>query len=187
MPEGIMMQGKPESAGPAASGTDAAAQVQVLIDRAAIHDLHMRYFNGADCARRDVVRDCFTPDVVAQYEGRPSVRGVDALVAQIALFDSLASGVCRISTHFTGNVQYKRLDAGAAETEINAFAFLVQSDEDVVSMRSLRYLDSLRRVEGQWRISARLHTLDWACNVPATTARMFAQKLTDLRHLSPPS
>jgi hypothetical protein len=35
-------------------------------------------------------------------------------------------------------------------------------------MRSLRYLDRLRRTQDGWRISDRIHTLDWSCQVPAT-------------------
>jgi hypothetical protein len=37
-------------------------------------------------------------------------------------------------------------------------------------MRSLRYLDRLRRTTEGWRISDRAHTLDWSCEVPATFA-----------------
>lgn len=163
----------------------ASRQLQVLLDRAEIHDLHMRYFNGADCGDRDVVRGCFTQDVLAQYEGRSPVRGVDALIEQIALFDTLESGACRISTHFTGNFQYKKVGVETSETEINAFAFLLSSDGSSVAMRSLRYLDELRRIDGQWRIAKRLHTLDWACDVPAAFARAFVHKLTGLQNLMP--
>ncbi len=49
---------------------------------------------------------------------------------------------------------------------------------DQVAMRSLRYLDRLRRVEGGWRISERLHTLDWSCQLPATCAVTMAQRIT---------
>lgn len=157
-----------------------ARHLQTLLDRAAIHDLHMRYFNGADCGDRDVVRGCFSEDVSAQYEGRPPVQGVEALLAQIALFEALASGACKISTHFTGNVQYRRLDAEVAHTEINAFAFLVSSDGRMVAMRSLRYLDELHRMEGQWKIAKRLHTLDWASEVPVSFARDFVDKVSDV-------
>jgi len=152
--------------------------IQGLLDRAAIYDTHMRYFNAADCADRAGVRSCFTDDVTAQYEGRPPVRGLDALIEQIALFRNLEDGTCRISTHFVGNVQFKSMTRHTAQTELNAFAFLADRDGAAVAMRSLRYLDQLRRVEDVWKISARLHTLDWSSQVPASFVRAFAAKVT---------
>ncbi|MDR6858777.1 nuclear transport factor 2 family protein [Variovorax guangxiensis] len=154
-----------------------ATESEDLHDRAAIHDVLMRYFNAADRGQKDVVRSCFTDDVWAQYEGRPAVRGVDALIAQIALFDNLATGACRTSTHFAGNLVFKELARDHAETENNVFAFLVNAQGTTVAARSLRYLDRLRRVQGQWKIFARLHTLDWSCEMPCALARAFAQKV----------
>ena len=117
--------------------------------------------------------------------------GLDALMAQIPLFDNLASGRCTICTHFMGNLRFVSLDAAAAETETHVFAFLVVPDGDatadggrVVNMRSLRYLDRWRRAPGasgmEWKIAARRHTLDWYAAVPAAFARTFAERLRGL-------
>jgi hypothetical protein len=154
------------------------AGTQRLLDRADIEDVLMLYFNAVDRGDKVTARRCFTEDVIAQYEGRPEVRGVDKLLDQIALFENLASGACRVSTHFAGNLQFKEIAGDHAEIEVNAFAFLVNQDGKSVAMRSLRYLDRLRRVDAQWKISERLHTLDWSCDVPCTFARPIAQKLT---------
>lgn len=154
--------------------------LQALLDRAQIQDVLMRYFHGIDSGDRGLVRSCFTEDVAAHYEGRTPVRGVEALIAQIVLFDNLASGACRISTHFAGNLQFKEITGDHAETETNGFAFLVNADGSSVAMRSLRHLDRWRREKGEWKIAARLHTLDWSCDVPCTFARVFAQKLNKL-------
>jgi hypothetical protein len=153
------------------------AKLQNLIDRAAIQDVLMRYFHAADSGDKDAVRSCFTSDVVATYEGRTPVTGVDALIAQIALFDNLASGACKVSTHFAGNLQFKEIAGDRAETVTNAFAFLVSREGDTVAVRSLRYLDRLRCEGGDWKIAERLHTLDWSCNLPCAFARAFQEKL----------
>ena len=150
--------------------------MQALLDRAAIHDLHMRYFHACDSGDRALVRGCFTEDVAAHFEGREPVRGVDALIAQMAIFDNLHSGACRIATHFAGNLQFCEIAADDAQTVMNVFAFLVKPDGTSVAMRSLRYLDRLRRRQGEWKVASRFHTLDWSCDVPCTFARMFAQK-----------
>ena len=47
-------------------------------------------------------------------------------------------------------------------------------------MRSLRYLDRLRKVDkatGEWRISERRHTLDWATEVTTNFAATLAQRM----------
>jgi hypothetical protein len=129
-------------------------------------------------ATGEMVRSCFTTDVRALYDKRPAVQGLDALMAQIPSFEKQASGAWTISTHFMGNLVFKQLTATVAETETNAFAFLVLpgTAAGTVSMRSLRYLDRLVSVEGQWKIAARVHTLDWSCEVPATFALTMAQR-----------
>ena len=156
----------------------ANATVQALLDRAEIHDVLMRYFHGVDSGDREIVRSCFTEDVAAHYDRREPVKGVDALIAQIVLFDNLSSGACKVSTHFSGNLQFRQIAGDRAETETNVFAFLVARDGGSVAMRSLRHIDRLRRQDGKWKIYARLHTLDWSCDVPCTFARSFGQKLT---------
>ena len=157
--------------------------IQYLLDRAAIHDLHVRYFQAIDLSSQPQVRTCFTPDVIAHYHGRASVRGIDALIASIPAWPKQASGEWKISTHFMGNLNYKMIDGDVAETEVNAFAFLVLTTPapDHVAMRSLRYLDRLVRLDGNWRISERMHTLDWSCDVPAT----FAVKLAERKGVRP--
>ncbi|MFZ4286360.1 nuclear transport factor 2 family protein [Variovorax sp. HJSM1_2] len=159
-------------------GATIPPEIQALIDRAAIQDVLMLYFSAADAGDRLAVRQCFTEDVRAQYESRPEVRGVDALLEQIVLLGNLASGVCRVSTHFAGNLRFKELRREWAETELNAFACLVDQSGTTVAIRSLRYLDRLRKEDGEWKVAARLHTLDWAMAVPCTFARPFAEKLT---------
>lgn len=157
------------------------AEIRKLMDRTAIHDVVMRYFHGADRADKALVRSCFAEDVQAHYHERAPVRGADALIAQIALFDNLASGACKIATHFVGNLRFSQLDGDHAETETHAFAFLINpahgSGSDQVAMRSLRYLDRWVRAAGQWKIATRVHTLDWSCEMPASFAKSLAQRV----------
>ena len=126
-----------------------------------------------------MVRSCFTADVTAQLDQRPLVSGLDAMIAQIHAFDSLASGAWRICTHFMGNLQFKQLTSDSAETETNAIASVVITEEsgDKVHMRSLRYLDRFVRADDVWKIGVRVHSLDWRCEVPSSFAATFAQRL----------
>jgi hypothetical protein len=166
----------------------ATEALQRLLARSDIHDVVARYFHGVDIGDREMVRSCFTADVSALYDKRPAVQGLDALMAQIPSFEKQASGAWTVSTHFMGNLVFKQLAAAEAETQTNAFAFLVLpgTAAGTVSMRSLRYLDRLVSVEGQWKIAARVHTLDWSCEMPATFAVTMAERQGSIpSHLLP--
>lgn len=154
------------------------SNIQYLLDRAAIHDVLIRYFLGIDLGDREQVRNCFTDDIMGFYHARPSVDGIEALMNQIPSFAKQESGEWRISTHFMGNLHYKSIEGDSAETEAHGFAFLVlpQDSQEQVAMRSLRYLDKWRRTNSQWRICARMHTLDWACEVPTNFSVALAER-----------
>jgi hypothetical protein len=94
----------------------------------------------------------------------------------------MAEGKMKVTTHFMGNVVFKSIRGDAAETEMNALAFLVEpgEGEGLVNMRSLRYIDRMRRQNDGWRISYRVHTLDWSCQAPANFATTLAQRVVAL-------
>ena len=78
--------------------------IQRLLDRAAIRDVLVRYFQGIDAANPDRVRSCFTDDVRAAYDRRTFVDGIDALMGSILAFKKMASGQWKATTHFMGNL-----------------------------------------------------------------------------------
>jgi hypothetical protein len=159
-----------------------SSEIQHLIDRAAIHDVHARYFQGLDRGSPEQVRSCFTDDVRCHYDKRTPTRGIEALIGSLQNFNKLRAGTMEITTHFMGNLNITRIEGDVAETETHAIAFLVEpgSGGDQVAMRSLRYLDRMRREKSGWRISDRIHTLDWSCQVPANFALTFAQRVSVL-------
>jgi hypothetical protein len=156
-----------------------------LLDRAAIQDVLAVYFQGLDRAEPELLRRCFTPDVVASYDGRSSlrpsapepVRGVEALIDSLVTFKRKRSGEWKVTTHFMGNLNFLVLQEGLAETETYAIAFIVlPGAPDQVAMRSLRYLDRWRRTPEGWRISERQHTLDWSCQLASDFTVAMAQR-----------
>jgi hypothetical protein len=159
-----------------------SSELQYLADRAAIHDLMARYFQGLDRSSPEQVRGCFTEDVRAHYDKRTPTRGLDDMMKSLANFEKLRDGRMRITTHFMGNLVFLRIEGDAAEIETGAIAFLVEpgAGGEVVTMRSLRYLDRMRREPEGWRICERIHTLDWSCEVPASFAITIAQRISTL-------
>lgn len=161
--------------------TEAAIDVDTLLARAAIRDVLVRYYQGLDRGLPDQVRSCFTHDVTAAYDGRDTTTlGRDALIASLNTFPRLAAGELLATTHFMGNLCFHHLEADEAQTETYAIAHLLRPGTPAprVVMRSLRYLDRWRRVDGRWLIRARRHTLDWSCELPATFAAALAQRTT---------
>lgn len=159
-----------------------SSEIQYLMDRAAIQDLLARYFQGLDRCNPEQVRSCFTDDVQAHYDHRPPIKGIEELMTGFRTFTRIQEGKMKVTTHFMGNLNISLLQGDVAETETNAIAFLVEPGEaaDLVSMRSLRYIDRMRRQENGWRISDRIHTLDWSCQVPTNFAITLAQRVSAL-------
>ena len=158
------------------------SEIQYLLDRAAIQELLTRYFQGLDRSSPEQVRSCFTEDIRARYDQRTPTQGIEALIDSLQNFNKLRDGRMRITTHFMGNFSLSLLQGDVAETETNAIAFLVEPEQGVdrVAMRSLRYLDRMRRQKEGWRISDRIHTLDWSCQLPADFAATLAQRVSVL-------
>lgn len=163
-----------------------SSEIQYLLDRAAIHDLLAHYFQGLDRGSAEQVRSCFTADVQAHYDKRTPTRGVDALIDSLQNFNRLRDETMKITTHFMGNLNIIELEGDAAETETNALAMLVEPGNagDTVAVRSLRYLDKMRREASGWRISERIHTLDWSCEVSANFALTLTQRVSVLPQTS---
>ena len=159
-----------------------STEIQYLTDRAAIQDLLARYFQGLDRGSPEQVRSCFTVDVQAHYDQRTPTRGIEELIDSLQNFNKLREGTMKITTHFMGNLNISLLQGDVAETETNALALLVEPGEgaEEVSVRSLRYIDRMRRQENGWRISDRVHTLDWSCRLPTNFAITLAQRVSAL-------
>ena len=162
--------------------TQRSSKLQYLTDRAAIQDLLTRYFQGLDRGSPEQVRGCFTDDVQCHYDKRTPTKGIEAFMGSLQNFNKLQAGTMKITTHFMGNFILTSLQGDVAETETNAIAFLVEPKDgkEMVAMRSLRYIDRMRREKDGWRISDRIHTLDWSCHVAATFAITLAQRVADL-------
>ena len=158
---------------------DVSSRFQYLADRAAIQDVLARYFQGLDRCNQQQVRSCFTEDVNVHYDKRPPVNGIEAVMAHFRTFQRMEKGLMKVTTHFMGNLNIQYIRGDVAETEINAIAFMVEPT-DLMAMRSLRYMDRLRRVDDGWRISHRVHTLDWSCRLPTDYAVTLAQRVSAL-------
>ena len=127
-----------------------------LSDRAAIHDLLMRYARGVDRRDLDLVASCFAPD--AGYEGSLGVGTI--AVALRALRDRMAR--YQTTMHFLSN-QLIELDGDTARCETYALVYhRLHAEEDAQDfIVGVRYLDQLARRSDGWRIVHRTATLEF--------------------------
>lgn len=131
--------------------------VQLLADRAACHDLMMRYAAGVDRRDFDLVGACFVPDVDARswgFEDRESLLG---LIRGVAVFD--------MTMHMMGNQYIEVRGDDAAMDTYAMLAHLMIGDDGVpfeMNMSGNRYVEKLRRIDDAWVIVQRGGEPEWA-------------------------
>jgi hypothetical protein len=128
--------------------------LRALLDRAAIHDVLLRYARGVD--RRDfaAVASCFMPG--AAYEG--VLAGGTIEMALAALPDRLAR--YESTMHFVGN-QLIDLAGDRASSETYAVAYHRLHGGTGLRVVGIRYLDDWVCHDGEWRIQRRLVKVEW--------------------------
>jgi hypothetical protein len=138
------------------------AALRELIDTHQIRNLVYRYARGLDRGDWQLVRSCFAEGATDDHGAFQG--GVDNLIdgARTLLQDFW--GVM----HLVGQV-YIELDGDKARSETYAVSFHRRhadpGDEDTLT--GLRYLDRLARVDGEWKIVARVTVHEWNTAVPA--------------------
>ncbi len=124
----------------------AADPVQELRDRAAIHDLLMRYARGVDRRDLPLVASCFAPD--AGYDGALGVGTI--AVALEALRERMQR--YQATMHFMAN-QLIELHGDRASCETYALVYhRVQAEDAQDFIVGVRYLDDLARHGDGWWI-----------------------------------
>jgi len=134
----------------------AADPLRELCDRAAIHDLLMRYARGVDRRDLDQVAACFAPD--AGYEGSLGVGTID--VALAALRERMDR--YQVTMHFLAN-ELIELAGDAARCETYALVYhRLRAEEDAQDfVVGVRYQDELARHGDGWWIVHRSAVMEF--------------------------
>lgn len=143
--------------------SELAPALQALVDRAAIHDVLMRYCRGVDRCDEELVRSAYHPDAVDDH-GYWKGSGWDFatfIVRDIARRSSS-------TTHAVTN-ELIALRGNVADVESYVFAYLCPpaGRASVVNIFAGRYVDRFERRDGQWRIARRTVVHDWSRQLPA--------------------
>jgi hypothetical protein len=144
-----------------ASGVGAVEDLATLADRAAIHDVLMRYYRSVDRTDWQGIRDCFHPDADLDYG--VFFRGdLDAFMEYLE--GPTALGGFERTVHFAGN-ELIELEGDSARTETYCIAHHEPLDEHdwagAFVIVWLRYVDRFERRDGAWRSARRKVAVEW--------------------------
>jgi len=144
------------------------ADLQHVADRLAIAEVLARYCRGIDRCDRDELTQVFTDDARIDYGdgAKPLGETVAGLMAGL--------GAMRLTHHNIGNVICEIAGERArAETYCVALHILPgnapdEASGDIEMVVGGRYLDTLVKRDGAWKIAERLYVMDWNRQGPAT-------------------
>ena len=138
-----------------------------MSDREAILDIVARYARTVDDRDIDGILDCFAPDGRIDFEGGAiSGQGHKGIRAAFeAAFAQPTLAPPARSTHLMANT-LMTIDGDSASAETQGVAFLASPATGTVVTRGLLYSDELRRVDGRWRITHRVHRSIWQSEAP---------------------
>jgi hypothetical protein len=133
-------------------------------DRLAIADCLARYCRGIDRCDPIELADVFTCDARLDYgDGAGPIAEVIAGLMQ-------GLGAMRLTQHAISNT-ICRIAGSRAKAETYCVATHILPGEDCADIELVvggRYLDTLVKQDGIWRIAERLYVMDWNRSGPAT-------------------
>jgi len=137
---------------------DPEATVQELADRAAIHDVLMRYFRGVDRLDLELVRSCYHPDATDAHGSFTG--GVEEFIGWVgpllASYDS--------TFHFAGNLLIEFDSEQLAFAELYGIAHhrTAGGRREQNLITGFRFVDRFeRRDGGAWLIARRRALTEW--------------------------
>ncbi len=134
-----------------------------VADRLAIAETLALYCRGIDRCDAEQLAAAFTPNAMIDYGdgARPIAEVIPGLMAGLSAM--------RVTQHNISNT-VMRIAGDTARAETNCVALHIMStpDGEIEGVVGGRYLDTLEKREGRWRIAERLYVMDWNSTAPAT-------------------
>jgi hypothetical protein len=134
-----------------------------LADRLAIAETLALYCRGIDRCDAEQLAAVFTPDALIDYGdgARPIAEVIPGLMAGL--------GAMRLTQHNISNTVMRITgDSAKAETNCVALHLIPAPEGEVELVVGGRYLDTLVKRDGRWRIAERLYVMDWNRSALAT-------------------
>jgi hypothetical protein len=129
---------------------DLANRVQAIEDIAAITQLKHVYLRACDRKQPEVVRACFVPDAVIDFEGFPVFTNRDDFVALYAQFGCVPN---ILDMHHMQNPIVTLTGPDTAEGLFDLYFFQIDTKARTMIQLASSYEDSFVRRDGQWLFS----------------------------------
>jgi len=134
-----------------------------VADRLAIAETLALYCRGIDRCDAALLAEVFTPAARIDY-GDGSKSPAETIAALMA-----GLGAMRLTQHTIANTVMRLAgDTARAETHCVALHLIPAPEGEIELAVGGRYLDTLVKHEGRWRIAERLYVMDWNSTRPAT-------------------
>ena len=134
-----------------------------IADRLAIAEVLARYCRGIDRCDAALLAAVFTPDARIDYGdgAKTPAETIPGLMAGL--------GAMRLTQHNISNTVVQITgDTAKAETHCVALHLIPSPEGEIELVVGGRYLDTLAKTAGQWRITERLYVMDWNRTAPST-------------------
>jgi SnoaL-like domain len=136
-------------------------ELQVLLDKQAIHEVVLRYCRGIDRLDAELIRSCYHADATDEHGTYTGTR------------DEFVEWVTRVLARFGGTMHVianhlVEVDGDAAGSEAYGMAFHFgdpPEDHRRNFTTGFRYVDTFERRDGEWRIAARVAVREWTHKV----------------------
>lgn len=156
------------------------SRLEELLDREAIRECLVRYCRGLDRGDLDMARSAYHED--ARDDHLAYIGSGHGLVEWA---DEVHRSTWESHQHYVTNISIE-LDGDTAHTETYYFVAGRPTGTFDVSLVGGRYIDRFERRAGDWKIAARVCTLEWDMD-PETAAQAIPLSIPATRDLSDPS
>ncbi|HUR15526.1 MAG TPA: nuclear transport factor 2 family protein [Mycobacteriales bacterium] len=138
-------------------------ELQEISDRLEIQDVLARYSNAIDTMQWDQLDALFTADADIDYTSMGGIRGT--LAEQKAFLEqNLPTIFQRGFQHLAATTLFD-IDGDTARIRTICFNPMVLEDTKHVLFCGMWYQDTLLRVDGRWRIHARVQDRGWSLDL----------------------
>lgn len=134
-----------------------------IADRLAIAETLALYCRGIDRCDGGLLAEVFTPDARIDYGdgARSPAETIPGLMAGLRTM--------RLTQHNISNTVMRLCgDTAKAETNCVALHLIPAPEGQIELVVGGRYLDTLVKLDGTWRIAERIYVMDWNRSSPAT-------------------
>jgi hypothetical protein len=150
-------------------------RLQLLLDERDIRRLLAEYVHGCDRGDAAVMGSVYAPE---SWDDHGRVKAPGPEFSQV-MTDKLIPESCETLSHLLGQSLIE-IDGDTAKSETYYIAVTRSTNEGVPMCNQLggRYIDSLERIDGEWKVKQRVCLRDWSISLEVNADTFLEARLT---------